>query len=357
MSIQRINKYYNELHQIEQYSGQTKETSIKRCFSNLLMDYAKEKNLLLVEEVKLPNLRKQPDGCLFDRYKHEFGYWEAKDLNDDLEKELQNKINIGYPTFNLLIEDSKTAFLINGDIKEKFDMKDAKQLDKLLSKFVSFELPEVKDFREALAQFTKSVPNVVKVLEQMIVAQVKDNKDFQQKRNAFFDLCQMAINPQVTYNNIDEMLIQHILTEEIFLAVMGERQFHEENNISRTLIDIERTFFTRETKRQTLENLATYYEKIKERATKMISHEDKQDFLKSIYENFYKAYNPKNADKLGIVYTPSEIVSFMIETTDFLLEKHFDKNLSDKNVHILDPATGTGTFITDIIKYIPTQFF
>ncbi len=69
-----------------------------------------------------------------------------------------------------------------------------------------------------------------------------------------------------------------------------------------------------------------------------------------------KAYNPKNADKLGIVYTPAQVVKFMIESTDYLLEKYFQKNLADKNVHILDPATGTGTFITDIISYIPTQY-
>ena len=71
-----------------------------------------------------------------------------------------------------------------------------------------------------------------------------------------------------------------------------------------------------------------------------------------IYENFYKAYNPKGADKLGIVYTPNEIVKFMIESTDYLLEKYFGRSLADKNVEILDPATGTGTFITDIIEHI-----
>ncbi|MEJ7671706.1 MAG: N-6 DNA methylase [Chitinophagaceae bacterium] len=72
-----------------------------------------------------------------------------------------------------------------------------------------------------------------------------------------------------------------------------------------------------------------------------------------VYENFYKGYNPKAADRLGIVYTPNEIVQFMIRSTDYLLHKHFGKTLGDKNVEILDPATGTGTFITDIIDYLP----
>jgi predicted helicase len=74
-----------------------------------------------------------------------------------------------------------------------------------------------------------------------------------------------------------------------------------------------------------------------------------------LYENFYKVYNPKAADRLGVVYTPNEIVKFMIESTEYLLHKHFGKTLADKNVEILDPATGTGTFITSIIDHLPPQ--
>src|SRR5690606_40393309 len=81
-------------------------------------------------------------------------------------------------------------------------------------------------------------------------------------------------------------------------------------------------------------------------------HHKKQKFLKVLYETFYKSYNPKAADRLGAVYTPNEVVRFMIESTDYLLHKHFNKFLEDKNVDILDPATGTGTFICDWIDYI-----
>ncbi|MFM6201758.1 MAG: N-6 DNA methylase, partial [Dolichospermum sp.] len=88
-------------------------------------------------------------------------------------------------------------------------------------------------------------------------------------------------------------------------------------------------------------------------AANIVNHQEKQKFLKALYENFYKAYNPKAADRLGIVYTPNEIVRFMIESTDFLVHKHFGKLLADKDVEILDPATGTGTFITELIDYLP----
>jgi predicted helicase len=77
--------------------------------------------------------------------------------------------------------------------------------------------------------------------------------------------------------------------------------------------------------------------------------------LKVIYENFYKVYNAKAADRLGVVYTPNEIVRFMIEGADWLCEKHFERNLIDKNVEILDPATGTGTFICELLEHFRGQ--
>ena len=87
--------------------------------------------------------------------------------------------------------------------------------------------------------------------------------------------------------------------------------------------------------------------------TPSFSVPNKVVFLKVLYENFYKAYNPKAADRLGIVYTPNEIVRFMIEAADHLCFKHFGKTLGDEGVEILDPATGTGTFITELIEYLP----
>ena len=82
---------------------------------------------------------------------------------------------------------------------------------------------------------------------------------------------------------------------------------------------------------------------------------EKQQFLKAIYEDFYKIYNPKAADRLGVVYTPNEIVEFMIRATDELVHRHFGRHLYDEKVQILDPAAGTGTFITDLIEFMPQR--
>jgi predicted helicase len=105
-----------------------------------------------------------------------------------------------------------------------------------------------------------------------------------------------------------------------------------------------------------LGELGHYYKTLNAQAALVSDHHEKQKFLKVVYENFYKVYNPKGADKLGVVYTPNEIVRFMVKSTDYLIQKHFNKSIADKNIHILDPATGTGTFITDLIDYIPSQY-
>jgi len=101
--------------------------------------------------------------------------------------------------------------------------------------------------------------------------------------------------------------------------------------------------------------LEPYYAAIRATAAQISSHGEKQTFLKVIYENFYKVYNAKAADRLGVVYTPGEIVRFMIDGADWLCEKHFGKNLIDKDVDILDPATGTDTFICELLEHFRGQ--
>ena len=151
------------------------------------------------------------------------------------------------------------------------------------------------------------------------------------------------------------MMIQHILTEDIFNRVFDETQFHRENNVAHELEQVINTFFTGPTRRDTLERIRPFFDVINAQASGIASHKEKQKFLKVVYENFYRAYNPKGADRLGIVYTPNEVVRFMIESTEHLTEKHFDKLLGDKGVEILDPATGTGTFITELLEYLPKK--
>ncbi len=196
------------------------------------------------------------------------------------------------------------------------------------------------------------MPKVTDTLRDLLEIQEKKNPKFVKERDKFLKLCHDSINPEVTKADVREMIIQHILTEDIFNTIFDETQFHRENNIAHQLEGVINTFFTGATKRTALSTLQHYSQAINAAAAGIADHHEKQKFLKVVYETFYKSYNPKAADRLGVVYTPNEIVKFMIESTDYLLHKHFGKFLEDKGVDILDVATGTGTFVCDIIDYI-----
>ena len=235
------------------------------------------------------------------------------------------------------------------------DVTDVKSLEKLLKLFFGFECAEIADFRKAVAQFKIDLPAVLDALRSMIEVQHTGNAAFRSASVKFLDHAQGAINPGLTDADVREILIQHILTEEIFSKVFDDSDFHRKNNVANELYRLEETFFTGSVKRTTLKGLESYYAAIRAAAAQIGSHHEKQTFLKVIYENFYKVYNAKAADRLGVVYTPNEIVRFMIEGADWLCEKHFKRNLIDKNVELLDPATGTGTFVCELLEYFRGQ--
>jgi predicted helicase len=357
MSKLLIQTYHTEVEKIIQYGGERKETSIRVAFQNLLNDYCESQHFILIPELEYRtqyNTTVYPDGTVKDALRLPWGYWESKDIFDDLDKEIQNKLNKGYPADNILFEDSQTAVLIQGGQEiQRVSMKNADKLDALLTHFIHYERPEVRDFRQAIEKFKADLPTVVATLRNTLDAQEKINRPFKATFNSLFTLCQESINPKINAFDIREMIIQHILTEDIFLTVFNESQFHQENIIAQQLEAVVKSFFTGTLRRNTLKSLESYYAVIRREAANIANHHEKQKFLKVVYENFYKTYNPKAADRLGIVYTPNEIVRFMIESTDYLLEKHFNRLLADNDVEILDPATGTGTFITELIEYLP----
>ncbi|MFK5969818.1 MAG: N-6 DNA methylase [Candidatus Marithrix sp.] len=355
MSRLLIQNYHSEVEKIIQYGGSRKETSIRVAFQNLLNAYCESKKFILIPELEYRtkhNTTVYPDGTVKDALRLPWGYWESKDQDDDLDKEIRAKFAKGYPNDNILFEDSQQAVLIQGNNEvNRVSIADANKLDALFNQFINYERPEVRDFRQAINQFKADLPTVVETLRSTIASQ--KSKKFKAAFKKLFNLCKESINPKINEFDIQEMIIQHILTEDIFLTVFNESQFHRENVIARELESVVSTFFTGKVRRETLKSIESYYAVIRREAANISNHHEKQKFLKVIYENFYKTYNPKGADRLGIVYTPNEIVQFMIRSTDYLLDKHFNRLLADDNVEILDPATGTGTFITELIEYLP----
>ena len=357
MSIELIQKYYAEVEKLIRYGGSRNESSLRRAFINLLESYAASKNLVLVPEVEVrtpAGKRVIPDGTLKDALRQDWGYWESKDEADDIEEEIKKKFARGYPSNNILFEDTQMAVLYqSGQRVMESAFSDANGLDTVLRLFVGYEPKEVTNFREAIQKFNEDVPALVEELRHIIQEQLDTNPDFKASLDEFLELSRTAINPQVEIADMREMIVQHVLTEDIFITVFDEPAFHRENNIAAKLAEVAAPLFEQSGWRAVHGRIAPYYETINARAAQIYDHHEKQKFLKALYENFYRAYNPKGADRLGIIYTPNEIVGFMIESADHLCYQHFGKGLGDQGVEILDPATGTGTFITEIIEYLP----
>lgn len=359
MSKLLINQYYNDVDKIVQFSGSRNEGAIKSAFGNLLNHYAEKKNLLLVREVSARGTKGTdviPDGTLKNILRLDYGYWESKDESDELDKEIEKKIRKGYPLTNILFEDSQTAVLFQSNEESmRINMRNPDELHRILNAFINFEKPEVRRFNEAIENFQKDIPAILKALREKIDAARKESATFASDGEKFLELCKAEINPDITEADVREMMIQHILTSDIFNKVFGDAAFHRHNNIANELEKLIDKLFVYSERKNLLSSIEHYYDVIHAAAAGIADHHEKQKFLKVLYENFYKAYNPKAADRLGVVYTPNEIVQFMVESADALLHRHFGKTLADKNVEILDPATGTGTFITSIIDHIPKQ--
>jgi predicted helicase len=359
MSRLLISQYHTEVAKIIQYGGTRKETAIRDAFKSLLNEYCKTRDFLLISELEYKTKLGKTvylDGIVKDALRLDWGYYEGKDQYDNLDKEIEKKFDRGYPNDNIIFENSNTAVLIQaGEERLRVSMQDTEALDNLLNTFINYVRPEVRDFQEAIGSFQQDLPTILEALRSLIDQEAETNSAFVTARDKFLDICKQSINPEITLLDIREMIIQHILTEDIFINIFNESQFHQENNIASELQGVISTFFMGNTKRKTLGTIERYYAVIRRTAASISNHHEKQKFLKAVYENFYKAYNPKAADRLGIVYTPNEIVRFMIESVDYLTHKHFGKLLADSGVHILDPATGTGTFVTELIEYLPNN--
>lgn len=359
MSQLLVSRYLNELSDLRRVSGTARESVVREAFKTLLKDWGRSRDLIFVPEYEHETLtkdRRYIDGALLHELRVPFGYWEAKDEKDNLDDEIEFKFRRGYPQDNIIFEDSREAVLIqNKQQIMRCGVDDVAQLQTLLDLFFGYEPAEIAEFRNAVTQFKTDLPAVLGALRAMIETAEHDNPAFWKAATKFLKHAQETINPSLGAADVREMLIQHILTEEIFSQVFGESDFHRQNNVAKELYELEGTFFTGKVKHETLAALRPYYAAIKSTAALVSSHHEKQKFLKTIYETFYKVYDKKKADRLGVAYTPNEIVRFMVESADWLCLKHFGRQLIDKDVEILDPAVGTGTFIVELIDHFRGQ--
>ena len=165
----------------------------------------------------------------------------------------------------------------------------------------------------------------------------------------FLSGLQKNLNPAVTAESAMEMLAQHIITRPVFDALFGGDQFVAQNPVSRAMQKMLDVLDERDLAAQTRQ-LDAFYHSVKRSIEGLDNPEGKQKIIVKLYEKFFQTGFPKMQEQLGIVYTPVEVVDFIVRSIDDLLQREFKRGISDENVNLLDPFTGTGTFITRLLQ-------
>lgn len=195
--------------------------------------------------------------------------------------------------------------------------------------------------------------NTVAEIAERQIARIKDlistNKDHRKAFDEFLAGLRGNINPSIAEDDAIQMLSQHIITRPVFDALFEGYSFAEKNPVSISMNAMLEALHG-ERMGDDEESLQKFYEFVRRTLTGLDNGEAKQAVIVRLYENFFAKAFKKMVERLGIVYTPVEVVDFIIHSVNDVLKQEFDGTLSDENVHILDPFTGTGTFITRLLQ-------
>lgn len=208
--------------------------------------------------------------------------------------------------------------------------------------------------RRYLEDWSKDVADIAKMYVRRINNLIDSNQGAKLAFEKFLKSLRYNINDSIDQEQAVEMLAQHLITEPVFNALFSDYDFVKNNAVSKSMNDIISAFkvfgFAKEQ-----EQLKPFYESVKLRASGIDNIQGKQKFIIQLYDSFFKTAFPRVTESMGIVFTPVEVVDFIIHSVDWALNKYFGKSLASKNVHILDPFTGTGTFITRTLYYLKQQ--
>jgi predicted helicase len=369
-----IRRYLNKRLEHEKH-GDNKESTIRGAFHELIREAAKASGAknpyICAEKTEKTAVGRNIyyDMVLFREPASlvPWGMVEDKDINDDLAKAADEKRRAGYSFENIIFENGSEAWLYQDKkpepvmracfrppyAKDRLINKEPEleAFDALLERFVSYTSEEERQYEQKLAAFKEGVPKLSGKIRESIDEAYAGNTTFRSLFTEYEAALRLAIGEALTADDVKDMLVQHILTADLFEEILGRGDYRKFNSIAQMLDRLLEALgqeFTFEVSEQIRPFYAALAWQIKRRNSARYSIE----VLQTFYETFYKAYDVKRADTFGIVYTPAEAVDFMVNMADSLLKKHFDKHIYSKDVHVLDPCTGTGGFMVSILDYI-----
>lgn len=265
----------------------------------------------------------------------------------ELNKKRPSQILVGRPDFTF--DDDGNPIPLDGESSTNKDLSQqlAIQFEQLQHVVFARMVQKVGD-RRYWEQWAKNVAEIAERQIERITNMVKKG-EHKEAFEKFLCGLQKNINPSITQQEAIEMLSQHIITQPVFEALFEGYSFVKNNPISLSMQGMLDLLESQAIEKDT-ETLEKFYDSVRKRASDIDNAEGKQRIIIELYDKFFKTAFPKMVERLGIVYTPVEVVDFIIHSVNDVLKKEFNRNIGDENIHILDPFTGTGTFITRLLQ-------
>jgi predicted helicase len=267
----------------------------------------------------------------------------------ELNKQRPKQILVGRPEYSF-DQDGKPSLVdqVASENAKDISRQLTLQFEQLQSVVFARMVQKVGDKRY-WEDWAKNVAEIAEKQVERINQLIADDKTHEKAFAKFLAGLQKNLNPSVTQQQAVEMLSQHIITKPVFEALFENYSFVKHNPISvsmQKMLDL----LEEQTIGKDTETLQKFYESVKMRASGIDNAEGKQRIIIELYDKFFKTAFPKMVEKLGIVYTPVEVVDFIVHSVNDVLKKEFNRSISDENIHILDPFTGTGTFVTRLLQ-------
>lgn len=355
-----ITRWYREYRDtLREYGdrGAGSEGATRHAFHTLLDHYGRARGLRVIAEQRIRTVEGEVvvvDGELRDRFNVSHGIWEAKRPGTDLRRAAAEKGRAGYPVGNFLLENTGELLLVqDGEVRGTFSLSAEEETEEALFRFTGYRRPELEEFAAAAEAFEARLPGLAAELGRVIGEQKRVNPRFRRALEELLELCRASINAETRPEHVEDMIRQHLLVERIFSSVFRNPDFVRRNPVAgqvQTVVDeLFGPFFSSV---ELLAGVEGFYRALEAAAATIPAYEHKQEFLHTVYERFFQRVAADVADTHGIVYTPDEIVRWMVRSADELLKHELGYSLQEPGVKVLDPCTGTGKFVIELMRYV-----
>jgi len=307
----------------------------------------------------------EPEHALDDneRYKVVWTVLNALRAHDDRFNATVNKIELNKKRPNqIIVGGSEYGFDGDGNpIEKSREVYEGTDQSKEIGRQIAMQFEQLQDVvfarmvekvgdRRYWEQWARDVAKIAERQIERIKYLINEKKDQREAFDKFLSGLQKNINPSINEEQAIEMLAQHIITQPIFDALFEGYSFVKSNAVSMAMQGMIESLEEGSNLAEQDETLQKFYDSVRTRAQGIDNSEGKQRIIIELYDKFFKTAFPKMVEKLGIVYTPVEVVDFIIHSVNDILKKEFDRTISDENIHILDPFTGTGTFMVRLLQ-------